>query len=204
MSSCVLSRLPSLPPACPSPPLLPAASLPTVEVMGRGQLLADRSDGRSWAMLRLASLQEGCHLLEAQHDVFVSAPHAFLVLPDEAAVAELRQLELEQPCRGGDVAELLQRLAAVLQFGRQQQQQQGDAGAEAASPALKRRVEAAAQVRHAACASSLRPHCSALTRLLSGMPSHHDSAYLSLLPALALWVCRIWQPLALSAAGVLC
>ena len=73
-------------------------------------------------MLRLASLQEGCHLLEAQHDVFVSAPHAFLVLPDEAAVAELRQLELvEQPgCRGGcDAAELLQRLAAVLQFGPQ-------------------------------------------------------------------------------------
>ncbi len=62
-------------------------------------------------------LQEGCLRFEAQRGIFVSPQHSVLVLDDEAAVAELRQLETSG-CAAPVAAELLHRLGAVLRFER--------------------------------------------------------------------------------------
>lgn len=82
--------------------------------------------------------------MEAQHGVLVSTPHSLLVLDDEEAVAELRQLELPG-CHAAHASELLHRLGAVLRFGRGRWRR-GAAGGSSADGALLRRVDGAAQV----------------------------------------------------------
>ncbi len=62
----------------------------------------------SWALLRIPALKEGCLQIEAQRGMLVGPPHSLLVLDDEEAVAELRQLELPT-CSVRDVPELLHR-----------------------------------------------------------------------------------------------
>ena len=94
------------------------------------------------------ALQEGCHLVEAQRGIFVSTPAAFLVIEDEAAAAELRQLEaVDSTLPSSDTTELLTRLGAVLRFGR---------GLRDACPADVARVDAALLARVAA-AAQVRP-----------------------------------------------
>lgn len=95
--------------------------------------------------MRVPHLLEGCHEVEAQRGVLLSAPQPFLVVDDAAAVAELRQLEQPGLCEA-EAAELLQRLGAVLRFARQHQRQGG-----AADAAVVARVAAAAQELAAGC-----------------------------------------------------
>ncbi|KAL4451665.1 hypothetical protein ABPG75_007327 [Micractinium tetrahymenae] len=122
-------------------------AFPTTEVLGRGVLLRCPTAGdKHWALLRIPSLEEGCLRLEAQRGLFISAPHSLLVLDDEAAVAELRQLETAD-CAAPEVAELLHRLGAVLRFERALRQ----AGEAAVDAELLARVARAAQELAATC-----------------------------------------------------
>lgn len=118
---------------------------PTTEILGRGPLLTSSDGDRSWVLMRVPHLLEGCHEVEAQRGVLLSAPQPFLVVDDAAAVAELRQLEQPGLCEA-EAAELLQRLGAVLRFARQHQRQGG-----AADAAVVARVAAAAQELAAGC-----------------------------------------------------
>ena len=124
----------------------PTGAYPTTEILGRGPLLTSSDGDRSWVLMRVPHLSEGCHEVEAQRGVLVSAPQPFLVVDNAAAVAELRQLEQSGLCEA-EAAELLQRLGAVLRFARQHQQQQGGA----ADAAVVARVAAAAQELAAGC-----------------------------------------------------
>lgn len=100
---------------------------------------AGQHGAASWALLRIPALKEGCHRIEAQRGMLVGPPHSLLVLDDEEAVAELRQLELPT-CSVRDVPELLHRLGVVLRFGGSTDPA-GHSG-----EALRRRVQSAAQV----------------------------------------------------------
>lgn len=120
---------------------------PTTEVLGHGMLLtapAGQHGAASWALLRIPALKEGCHRIEAQRGMLVGPPHSLLVLDDEEAVAELRQLELPT-CSVRDVPELLHRLGVVLRFGGSTDPA-GHSG-----EALRRRVQSAAQELAATC-----------------------------------------------------
>lgn len=127
----------------------PAGTYPTTEILGQGPLLTSGCGDRSWVLMRVPRLAEGCHEVEAQRGVLLSVPQPFLVVDDAAVVAELRQLEQPGLC-APEVAELLQRLGAVLRFARQHQQQQ-NGGSGAADAAVVARVAAAAQELAAGC-----------------------------------------------------
>lgn len=131
--SCSWAPVQAARPAGSATPQLPPAAA----------LAGTRPRHRPWPRTFPVS-QEGCHLLEAQHGPFVSAPAPFLVVDDEEAVGELRQLELPGCSATAGGAELLQRLGAVLRFAARHAEG-------TAAPALVSRMAAAAQELAAAC-----------------------------------------------------